>query len=155
VPYSTDSDLAAIRPNIVSLAPTPPANWNAQRAEAEDLMLRDLNLYWYRAESDRRFSLLGWTWNGLSSQKPIFDPAKLTTPGQLKRLSCYRTLALIYLFLQKDQKDPDAFERERSLFERLYQQELSAVAEQGLDYDWASVCGSTIPAAKERRLERG
>lgn len=144
MPYSNDGDLAAIRANIMDFAPGDPASWESLRSLAEPEMERDLELYWYRAEAGRR---------GVDPEARPMDAGLLTDPDQLKRLSCLKTLERIYLFVQKDSREADGFERQRVFFEEKYNKEMDDVAAQGVDYDWESIGVFTVDSP-HRRLER-
>ena len=156
MPYSTDSDLARIRPKIMAFALEPEGggdpNWDDQRIEAESMMVRDLDIKWYRSQGRDR----GIEVDDLEAvdYRPL-DTTLFTDPEQFKRLSCYKTLVVIYLYLQKDSKEPDVFERERVLFTKFYAEELAAVIAQGIGYDWDSLMGSTTYDRGVRRLKRG
>jgi len=125
MPYSTDEDLTKIRPKIMNYGIE---NWAAQRVEAESYINRILDHQWYRPQC----SDLGVDWRAY----PFNSELLLNYAEQLKSLSCYKTLSLVYLYLMKDSPEEDAFERQHKLFSKLFADELRAVLAAGIDYDW-------------------
>jgi hypothetical protein len=121
--YSTDSDLVAIRPNILGLGVTA---WTAKHDEAATLINRALESMWYKRAAEEHEVDWGDT---------PFDSSKVDKT-QLVRLSCYKVLELAYLYLMKDSPEADGFAREREIFARMYNDELNAVLQTGISYDW-------------------
>jgi len=123
--YSDDDDLLKLRPNILQLGVT---DWEDQHIEAFGIINRKLIADWYRqvaAEHD-----VEW-------RQVEFDP-ELIDADQINRLSCYKTLQLIYLHLMKDGPDEDGFERLSDRFLKLYNTELNELLAIGINYDWDS-----------------
>lgn len=121
--YSNDEDLQRIRPNILQFGV---ADWTDQHEEAFRQINRALISRWYRqAVADRN----------IDYRETEFDPDNVDI-SQVLRLSCYKTLELAYLYLMKDAPDPDAFERQMKLFQKLYFNELDEVLAIGINYDW-------------------
>ncbi len=136
--YSTDSDLAKLRPDILSFGVD---SWDDQRADAEGKINRTLEVRWYRSEAIRK---------GLSWQDVPFDPDKIK--ANLTLLSAYKTLVGVYLFLAKNGVD-DGFRKQSELFEELYEEELREVLAIGIDYDWgdSGVVGSSDTGRRSSR----
>lgn len=139
--YSTDSDLVAIRPNILSLGV---ADWEAMNTEARGTIDASLESLWYRAEARDR------------AIDPDVTPMDhdLLDHDQLKKLSCYAAFSEIYLYLTKDTPEPDGFERHRQTFATLYQQELQNILTTGVEYDWDSSDTITPDEKFKPRLRR-
>jgi len=120
--YSTDADLVKIRPNIMSLGVSA---WTDQHNESTAIINRAL-LAWYNTEATKR---------GYADIQ--FDSSKiLNASTQLKRLACYKTLELAYMYLMVDGVQEGGFRNEMTLFRELYEREFNAVLESGIDYDW-------------------
>ena len=96
--------------------------------EAEDIINRTIDSQWYRNNA------LNYSVDWRST--PFDSTLLLNADTQLRRLATYKSLQLIYLYLMKESKDPDPFERQKDTFKRLYQDELNDVLKAGLDYDW-------------------
>jgi hypothetical protein len=143
--YCEDDDLLLIRPDITSLGVS---SWEEQILEAGRIIDRALDAQWYRAVA-RDY--------GIDFRETPFDRALiLNADSQVKRLGCYKTLELAYLYLSKNRQD-DAFTPQSKSFRKLYKDELAEVLRTGLDYDWdeddsISSSESAIPAM--RRLQR-
>lgn len=121
--YSTDDDLIKIRPNILDLGVS---DWEDMSKETFSIINRTIEARWYRGvaiEHDVEWREVG------------FNP-ELIQAGQLVRLSCYKTLELVYLHLMKDTPEPDGFERQMKLFNKLYIAELDNLFASGINYDW-------------------
>lgn len=142
MPYSTDEDLTKIRPKILDYGVVA---WDNQRNEAEAVIDRILEHQWYRHEA----SHLGVNWR----EYPFDAALMLNADVQLKTLSCYKTLELVYLYLMKDAPEPDAFERQHGLFKKLFADELRAVLANGVDYDWDE-SGELASVEKIRPVQR-
>lgn len=121
--YSTDEDLVAIRPNILSLGVD---SWSGYHEKTFRLVNRTISRRWYQTACTE-YSL-DWRDTGFSPD--------LVEEDSLKDLACFKTLELAYLYLMKDSKEPDGFEREMHLFRKLYNQELEEVLSTGISYDW-------------------
>jgi len=142
--YTTDDDLVLVRPNILELGVN---DWEDQHKEAFKIINRILVSRWYREVAAE----YGYDW-----RETVFDPEKIDT-DQIKRLSVYKTLELIYLYLMKDSPEPDGFERQHKLFRELFNEELSNLLSSGINYDWDA--DDTIDSdesyiPRQRRLER-
>lgn len=123
--YSTDADLVAIRPDILSLGV---ADWSAKHDEAESIINRVIEYKWYRNAAEE-FEI-DW-------RDAPFDATKLTNATtQLTRLSSYKTLEIIYEYLMQASADVSAFEKLRNLYHEKFKEELKDVLGAGLDYDW-------------------
>jgi len=121
--YSTDDDLVKIRPNILSLGT---ASWDDMHTEAFALINRTIISRWYKVIAGE---------HGLDWWLTEFD-ADLVDSSQLLRLSCYKVFELIYMHIMKDSPEADGFERQMSLFSKLYSQELKELLAIGISYDW-------------------
>lgn len=123
--YSEDLDLISIRPDILNLGVE---EWSEKHDAAKIIIDRAIDRKWYRSIALD---------NNVDYRDVPFDSDYLGNSGeQLKTLSCYKTLELIYLNLQKNTPEDDGFERQRKLFKGLYEDEFSDVVDSGLDYDW-------------------
>jgi hypothetical protein len=120
--YSNDQDLIKIRSNIMNYA----SDWEDQHVEAKSIIDRELESKWYKQHANEE---------GIDWKTTPFD-SDLVDAAYLRRLACYKTLELIYLFLLQDSPEVDAFERQREIFQELYEQELQKVLVFGLGYDW-------------------
>lgn len=144
--YCTEDDLIKIRPNIMGLGVD---DWSDQIEEAGNIIDRAIETFWYRRIAEE---------NDINWRETTFDRNLLLSAStQLTRLGSYKTLERCYMFLAKDSKEPDAFERQRELFKKMYDDELSDVLDAGVDYDWdesgAIVAGENI-IPQVRRLVR-
>lgn len=122
--YHTQQDLVDIRSDILSYGRS---DFNHQMQEAEDIVDRAIESNWYRGNAENF---------GLDWRSTRFDRTKLTDPKQLKRVSCYKSLQLVYMVLAKESPEPDGFERNSKNFQRLYAEEMNEVLNYGLNYDW-------------------
>ena len=123
--YSEDSDLIEIRPDILDLGVS---GWDAKHNEAQLIIDRAIDRKWYRSIALD---------NNVDYRDVPYDGDTLSDGGvQLLRLSCYKTLELIYLFVQKNTEKGDGFERQRKIFKDLYTEEFNDVINSGIDYDW-------------------
>lgn len=123
--YSDDSDLLKIRPDILSLGVS---SWSEKHDEAALIIDRAIDSEWYRSIALD---------NNVDYQEFPFDGTLLVGEGsQLLRLSCYKTLELIYLSVQKNTAEDDGFERQRKIFLKMYKEEFVGVLGSGMDYDW-------------------
>lgn len=123
--YSEDSDLIEIRPDILDLGVS---GWDAKHNEAQLIIDRAIDRKWYRSIALD---------NNVDYRDVPYDGDNLSDGGvQLLRLSCYKTLELIYLFVQKNTEKGDGFERQRKIFKDLYTEEFNDVINSGIDYDW-------------------
>jgi len=144
--YSDDDDLIKIRTNILSLGVS---SWEDQHKESKDIIDRAIAAKWYKTIASD---------NDVNYFDVPFDSTYLLDAGnQLKRLSCYKTLQLIYLDLMKELPDKDGFERYSDKFEDLYEKELSEILSAGLNYDWnrsGAITSEEREQPKKRRLRR-
>jgi len=124
--YTTDEDLVAIRPDILSLGGQNFVDWSAKHEEAFKLINRVLIGRWYKeAAADR----------GFDYRTTPFDPDKLQA-ADVTTLSAYKTLELIYIYLMTNTPKESGFERQATLFRNLYNEELRNVLAIGVSYDW-------------------
>ena len=144
--YSTDADLLLIRSNILELGVD---SWEDKHTEAKVFIDRTIASKWYR-------TLAGD--NNVSFLDVPFDSNNFLNGGeQLRRLSCYKTLQLVYLDLMKEMKEKDGFERYSDKFEKLYEKELEEILSAGLDYDWdlsGVITEEERDQSNKRRLKR-
>jgi len=140
MPYSTDQDIAAIRPNILEFGVT---DWTAMHVKAAEKINRTLIRRWYKTAA-QEYSL-DWRDNEFSSE--------LIDANQVKDLSSYKALELIYLYLMKDSPEADGFEREMKIFRDLYNQELEEVLATGVNYDWDG-SGAIVDTEKYHHVPR-
>lgn len=122
--YHDHSDLEDIRPDILNYGVS---DFTERMEEAEGIINRTLDAQWYRKVAAN---------TGIDWTETPFNSELVLNTGQLTRLACYKSLELIYLFLMKESPEPDAFERQMLMFQKLYKQELSEVLLAGIDYDF-------------------
>ena len=142
--YCSTSDLIKIRPSILELGVT---DWSDQIEEANSIIDRAIEVRWYRRVAEN---------NDVDWRATTFDRDKLASSDtQLTRLASYKTLELCFMYLMKHIKD-DAFENERSLFSKMYKEELQEVLISGIDYDWDDddLSSDEIKIPRIRRLMR-
>lgn len=126
MPYSSDKNIEALRPDILQLGVE---TWAPQHAEAEVMINRVIEFKWYRAAA----ADIGIDW-----RTTAFDPTLLNNAEvQLTRLSSYKALELAYEYLMQASAEPSAFETMRELYAKKYKEELADVLGAGLDYDWS------------------
>jgi len=143
--YSTDDDLLTIRPNILDFGVR---DWEEKHVKAFNTINRVLIARWYKEVADEH-GIDNW-------RETPFDPEKVDA-DQIKELSCYKTLELIYMHLMKDSPQADGFERQRGVYRDLYNEELRTLLATGLNYDWDDddVIGDTEKyIVRQRRLVR-
>jgi hypothetical protein len=121
--YSNDQDLVKIRPNILKYKVT---DWEDHHVEATREVNQVLEVRWYKEHAAEQ---------GVDWTSTRFNP-DLVDADFVRRLTCYKALELIYLFLMKDEPDEDAFEKQMFIFRDLYDAELQTVLVSGLGYDW-------------------
>lgn len=121
--YCTDADMAAKRPNILSLGVT---NWDAVRADAETYINKILLVRWYRPAAIA---------NGLDPDTSPFDGTKVDA-DQMKIPAVYKSLELAYMNLMKDKPEADGFERNMNLFAEEFEKALDLELSLGIKYDW-------------------
>lgn len=134
-PYSTDHDLVDQRPDILDLGQ---GDWTHMHEKAKVHIDRDIKIKWYRKAANdmsgnffRDFVLRINPFFRID----LYNPDLLLTPEQLKDLSTYKTLQLIYQSREKEtQNDPFAVQTE--IWRKRYNDELIAVIASGIDYDW-------------------
>jgi len=103
------------------------ADWTDQIEEAGSIIDRALDAGWYRDIAKN---------NDIDWRTDPFDrDLLLNLDIQLKRLGCYKTLELIFLYVKKHAVD-DVYEEERKVFAKMYGDELRQVLSSGFDYDW-------------------
>ena len=124
--YSGDTDLTKVRPNILGLGVS---SWNDQHEAAQDYINRDLDTGWYRSAAQRL---------NIDFHVATFSPSLiLDVSSQLKDLSVYKVLELVYEYLAKDAMQ-DEFLDLSKLYMKKYEVELKRVISRGIDYDWDS-----------------
>lgn len=122
--YCSEADLVLIRPNILDLGVL---DWSEQIAEAGRILDRAIVVGWYRRIAEE---------NNIDWRDTPFSRDQLSDPeAQLKRVACYKSFELIFMFLMKHRAN-DAFAEERKLFSEYYKEELREVMLAGLSYDW-------------------
>jgi len=122
--YCNEDDLVKIRPDIMDLGV---GDWSDHIEEAGSIIDRAIDVGWYRPLAEN---------NNIDWRSATFDrELLLNLSTQLKRLGCYKTLELIFLYLKKYAAE-DAFEEERKVFRKMYIDELGSVLDSGFDYDW-------------------
>jgi len=143
--YCSEDDLVKIRPDIMNLGV---ADWTDQIVEAGIIIDRSLDTDWYRSIAEN---------NDLDWRTSPFDrDLLLSISTQLKRLGCYKTLELAFLFLTKPMVE-DVFEQGRKVFHKMYMDELNQALISGFDYDWdedASIAAGEKTLPQVRRLVR-
>lgn len=139
--YCEDDDLLVYRSNILSLGVS---SWETQRNEAFDIINRKLVARWYNQVAPKM---------GVDPVTTAFDPTKVEE-GSLKRLECFKTLEFAYMILMKDSPDPDGFERNMSLFAKLFGDEFDSVVGMGVSYDWDASGAVNDDEAKIRAPRR-
>ena len=118
-------DIKKFRPNIDDLGVT---DWDEHLELAEEKVLRIVEAHWYRERAEEY---------GLDWRTTAFDPDLLITESQLRDACCYKSLQLIYTYLQLDVPETeDAFGNMSKKFQALYKSEIREVLNTGLDYDW-------------------
>lgn len=144
--YSTDTDLVALRPDILSLGVE---KWTPQHDESKRVIDRVLEFKWYRNAAED---------NGVNWRDAPFNPDNIDNPAeQLKRLSSYKALELCYEYLMQAAPEPTAFSALRDLFAKKYKEELSDVLGAGIDYDWTesgAISAEETAVPTIRRLKR-
>jgi hypothetical protein len=143
--YCKDADLKKYRPNIMDLGVE---SWADQREEAYETINRVINKRWYMRVAPEM---------GYDPTLHQFAPDSVANDN-LKRLECFKTLELAYMFLKKDGPEADGFERNESSFRRRYNEELEMLLAVGIDYDWSgddTVGDDEVYLRAPRRLIRG
>lgn len=141
--YSTDSDLAEVRSNIMGHGV---ADWSTQRTEAERQINRSLRIRWYTEAAIAR---------GLDPTETAFDPNKASA-DQLKMASVFKTLELAYLHIANDATE-NPFLEQSSYFAKRYEDELKSILSDGVDYDWddsGDITSTEKASRPARRLQR-
>lgn len=121
--YSNDHDLVKIRPGIMGYNID---DWSDKHTEAKREIDRAIEHRWYLAEAYQ---------TGVDTETTPFD-SDLLSSSQVKQLSCFKTLQLIYEFLSKDGMEEDGFSRQMKHFEDRYDKELQKLLTYGIEYDW-------------------
>lgn len=124
LPYSDDDDLISRRPNITNLGI---AEWQLSHYKARDIVNRDIESGWYRKACES---------NNVDFRLTLFVPARmLNWSVQIKDLSVFKTLELVYEYLAKDVTE-DVFLSLSNKYAKKYEDELKRVIKAGIDYDW-------------------
>ena len=133
-PYSKDKDLLEIRSNIINLGI---AEWQLSHYKSRDVINRDLESGWYRQaceateQNNYNVPLIH-----IDYRTSPFVPARmLNWSVQLKDLSVFKTLELVYEYLSKDAEE-DVFMKLSDRYKKKYDDELKRVIKAGIDYDW-------------------
>ncbi len=121
--YSTDLDLVDIRPNILQLGIS---DWTTKHTEAKRQIDRLVESRWYQSEAAEY---------GVNPESVPYD-SDLLSATQVKRLSCFKTLELIYESLMKDTPEEDGFSRQMKHFHERFNDELQTLLSLGIEYDW-------------------
>ena len=121
MPYSIDSDLQKVQKNIMSLDAN---GFLDHHIEAELIIDRDIENDWFFEARD----------NGGHSGD--FDSSLILPQSQLKRLSTYKAIELIYMFMAQNSVD-DPFVTKSKMFADRYKSELLSVIANGIAYDWS------------------
>lgn len=120
-------NIKEFRPNIDDLGVT---DWDPQMEKAEEKVLRIIESKWYRNRAEDY---------GLDWRTTPFDANLLINESQLRDACCFKSLELIYTYLQLEvPSDEDAFGNMSKKFRDLYKSEIREVLNVGLDYDWNS-----------------
>jgi hypothetical protein len=141
----TIDDIIKVRPDIVKYGVT---DFTEQMKESELKVFRSVDARWYRPLA---------TNYSIDWRADPFDPQLLGTPSQLTACAVYKSLQLIYIYLQKDSPEPDGFERNSKNFQKLYENELAETLIAGIDYDWDKddeISSSESINTRVRRLYR-
>jgi len=141
--YSTDADLQEIRSGIDQYG----SDWTDYHTEAKAAIDRVLEVQWYRPAAAER---------GIDWESTLFDADNLDA-DQLKNLSAYKTLELVYRFLMKDTQEPDGFKAQMLFFRGEYDRELETLLTLGINYDWdedGSIDSSETFSPLRRRIRR-
>lgn len=123
-PYTDDTDLLTLRPNIASLGVT---EWTTTHERARDVINQDLEAGWYRQACVVKGV------NPLSS--PFTPSLMLNAEDQLRDLSLFKVLELAYEYLAKDAMQ-DNFMELSDRYRKKYRDELKRVVTIGIHYDW-------------------
>jgi len=121
--YSVDADLVNIRPNILNNGAYD-TSWAHDMAYS--LINTTLEAEWYITEAPN---------HGIAPTTTGMDVAKLNA-NQLKMVSVYKVLELIYLSLTKDTPLDDGFYAWAAHFRKEYDTELNTLLKVGVEYDW-------------------
>ena len=137
MPYCSTFDLKKIRADIMGHGVS---SWSDQIGLADEQINLTLARSWYR---------------GVAADMDItdgFDPEKITDAGQLRMAACYLTLSLIYQSLASNTDvTGNTFFQQAELYSGKYEDEINAVLEAGIDYDFP---GTANDAAETRRRPR-
>lgn len=133
-PYSNDEDLLERRSNITNLGI---AEWQLIHYKSRDIINRDIEAGWYRqaceATGKRNYNI---PLSYIDYRTTPFVPARmLNWIIQLKDLSVFKTLELVYEYLSKDVEE-DVFMKLSDRYKKKYNDELKRVIKAGIDYDW-------------------
>lgn len=142
MPFSSDGDLLLQDAAVSTLLSG--AGAHELREVAEERMLHDLGIRWYRREAESR---------GVCWQTYPMDDDRLEAT-QLKLLSIYATLAHIYTSQRRASREPDGMERRAAEWQEKYESELKALATHGVSYDWDGVGGITDTEKAARQPRR-
>lgn len=122
--YSTDDDLVYLRPNILN-------NGQASFAWAHERAYEDINT---RIEAEWYIGVAAF--HSIDYTTTAMDPTKLVATD-LKQLSVYRALELIYVSLAKDVPTEDGPFQWASWARSQYEEEFARLVKIGFTYDWS------------------
>lgn len=114
--FSTDTDLTAISPDILSLGI---ASFADEHAKAEADIKRELRAKW-------------WPYTGYSGE---MDDTLLINEAQFTRCNAYLVLWKYALPKLTNWVDGDRFREMQAFYKDLYNQELQAILDDGVQYD--------------------
>lgn len=122
--YSTDNDLVNLRPNILNNGQ---ASFAWAHTQAYGIINTTIEAEWYIAACPM---------HSVDSSTTAMDVTKLDTT-QLRQLSIYKALELIYISLAKDVPTEDGPFQWAAWARQQYEEELSRLLKIGFTYDWA------------------
>ena len=121
--YSTDGDLVYLRPNILNNGQ---ADFAWAHNQAYEIINRTIEAEWWISVAPL---------HNINTAETAFDITKLDAT-QLKTLSVYKALSLIYTSLAKDIPTEDGPYQWHAHFREQYDEELSRLMKTGFNYDW-------------------
>ena len=101
-------------------------DWDDMHTEAKRQIDRLLEVKWYQDEAAEY---------GVNPESVPYD-SDLLNADQVKLLSCYKALELIYEFLMKDTPEPDGFARQMEHYAKRFDDEFQTLLSLGVEYDW-------------------
>lgn len=147
-PFASDADITLAFASAGALLPPGETGFHRQRQRAQEVVVADVALGWYRDETSRR---------GVDWRATPLEPGRLD-PGQLRQACVLKTLELLFDAARTVASNPDGFERNASRYREEYEAELKRILGQGLRYDWDGSgrldAGEQRPVWSQRRLVR-